>query len=79
MIDVIKQESGEALSFEEALQKIRETVSALESGDLTLEESMTTYQQGTSLIEQCRHMIEQAEIRISELSKDDGTDSRDDF
>lgn len=77
MIDVIKQESGETLSFEEALQKIRETVTALESGDLTLEESMTTYQQGTSLIEQCRTMIEHAEIRISELSQDDGTDRQD--
>jgi exonuclease VII small subunit len=40
MIDNIPQTAGEPISFEDALQKIRDIVTALESGDLTLEESM---------------------------------------
>lgn len=70
MITTITQESGESLSFEEALQQVREIVSNLESGDLTLEESITTYQKGISLIDQCRETISKAELRITELSND---------
>lgn len=56
------------LSFEEALQNIREIVAGLEKGDLTLEESIVTYQKGAQLIDHCRDMIGKAEVRITELS-----------
>lgn len=74
MISAIRQDPGETLSFEEALQKIREIASALENGDLTLEESLNTYQEGAHLIEQCRETISKAEIRITELTKDSEDD-----
>ena len=54
--------------FEEALERIREIVTKLESGSLTLEESIATYQEGSSLIEQCRRQIADAELRITQLS-----------
>jgi exodeoxyribonuclease VII small subunit len=71
MIDTITGTAGEPLSFEEALQKIRDIVTALESGDLTLEESMTKYQEGSQLIDQCRTTIDEAEMRITELTRED--------
>jgi exodeoxyribonuclease VII small subunit len=71
MIDSISQTAGEPLSFEDALQKIRDIVTALESGDLTLEESMAKYQEGSALIDQCRSTIDNAELRITELTRED--------
>jgi exodeoxyribonuclease VII small subunit len=71
MINTVSQDTGETLSFEEALQKIRDIVTALESGDLTLEESMTRYQEGSQLIDQCRTTIDEAEMRITELTRED--------
>lgn len=71
MNHTIPQETGDALSFEDALQKIREIVDALESGELTLEESMNRYQEGSGLIDQCRTTIDQAELRITELTRDE--------
>ncbi len=64
-----------APTFEGALERIRDIVTLLESGDLTLEESIATYQEGSTLIEQCRALIANAELRIAELSHE-GTDQR---
>lgn len=58
-------------SFEDALQNIREIVSALESGDLTLEESIAKYQAASKLIEQCRALIADAEVRVTELAPEE--------
>lgn len=71
MINNVSQIDGERLSFEDALQKIRDIVTSLESGDLTLEESMTKYQDGSELIQQCRTTIDNAEMRITELTRED--------
>jgi len=61
-------------SFEEALERIREIVTKLENGNLTLEESIATYQEGSKLIEQCRRLIANAELRITQLSAPSGED-----
>lgn len=67
MIDTKTNDSD--LSFEDALQQIRDIVSGLENGELTLEESITTYQKGAKLIDHCREMIEKAELRVTELTQ----------
>lgn len=56
------------LSFEDALGKIRDIVTELESGDLSLEESIEKYRDGSRLIEHTRRLIADAELRITELS-----------
>ena len=58
----------EAISFEEALEKIRTIVTELESGQLSLEDSIETYRDGSKLIEHTRQLIADAELRITELS-----------
>lgn len=55
-------------SFEASLERIREIVTALESGELSLEESIETYREGANLIEGARRTIDEAELRISELA-----------
>lgn len=58
----------EAISFEESLEKIRTIVTELESGQLSLEESIEKYRDGSKLIEHTRQLIAEAELRITELA-----------
>ena len=57
----------EDLSFEEALAQLDETVDALESGSLTLAQSMAMYERGMKLARVCNEMLTSAEMRITRI------------
>lgn len=59
-----------APSFEEALKKLEEIVQRLERGELTLEESLTCYEEGIHLSRLCHTKLEEAERKIEVLVKD---------
>ena len=62
------------LTFEQALQKIEQIVSAIESGQIGLEESIEKYAEGARLISYCRGVLNAAEKKIQLLTaKADGT------
>jgi exodeoxyribonuclease VII small subunit len=54
-------------SFEQALQRLEEIVDALERGNLSLDESLTYFQEGTRLIKECTGQLEGAEAKIQKL------------
>lgn len=58
--------------FEEAFQELEAIVSKLESGDLTLEESIEMYEMAASLRDRCREILDQAERRVEMLVVDEG-------
>lgn len=60
------------LTFEEAYAQLEAIVARLEAGDLTLEESVTLYQQGQALARYCSDLLDKAELRVQQLT-DDGT------
>ena len=62
------KKKDQGISFEDSLERIREIVSDLEGGQLSLEESIEKYRDGSKLIEHTRKLIADAELRISELS-----------
>ncbi len=55
------------LAFEEALGRLDETVSALETGKLPLEDAIRLYEEGVHLAQRCQELLDQAELRISRL------------
>jgi exodeoxyribonuclease VII small subunit len=59
------------LKFEECLQRLEQIVSALEAGNLPLEESLKVYEEGIALARHCTRYLEDAERRIEILTKDD--------
>ncbi len=61
-------------SYESALQELEEQLNRLETGQLTLEEALTTYQRGSVLLQYCQHRLADAEQRIRVL---EGTNLRD--
>jgi exodeoxyribonuclease VII small subunit len=54
--------------FETSLTKLEQIVRELESGDTSLNESLTRFEQGIDLYKQCRQTLEAAEKKIKILS-----------
>jgi len=54
-------------AFEETLSALELVVDHLERGRLTIDESLAWYEAGLGLMRRCSHLLEQAELRISEL------------
>ena len=64
------QKNVEELSFEEALAELEVIVALLEAGDLTLEASLTLFERGQQLATRCNTQLEQASLRIEQLTAD---------
>ena len=57
------------IHFEEAFKRLEQIVGNLESGDLSLEESMKLFEEGIGLTEACKSRLEDAEQKIQLLLK----------
>ena len=55
-------------SFESAMEQLETLVSRMESGDLSLEESLKAFEQGVHLTRFCQHQLQKAELKVQELS-----------
>jgi exodeoxyribonuclease VII small subunit len=66
----MEQKSIAALTFEEALAELESIVAQLETGDLTLEASLTLFERGQKLATRCNTQLEQATLRIEQLTTD---------
>ena len=54
-------------SFEVALAELEEHVRRLDGGELSLEDSLITFESGVKLIRECSELLDDAEQRITEL------------
>ena len=54
-------------SFEQALNRLDETVKALESGGLSLAEATRLFEDGMKLARICSEMLASAELRVSRI------------
>lgn len=60
----------EELTFEQLLQKLQEIVNSLESGKLSLEESVQKYQEGMRLSLECKQRLDQAkEVVVKKIEE----------
>ena len=57
------------IHFEEAFKRLEIIVGNLESGDLSLEESMKLFEEGIGLTEACKTRLDDAEKKIQPLLK----------
>ncbi len=62
----------ESLTFEEAYRKLEDIVRKLETGGLSLEESIALYEEGMKLVRYCEKLLEKAELRIRQIRLDEG-------
>lgn len=57
------------LPFEEAMKQLEVVAAELEKGDLSLDESVSKFEEGMQLSKQCSELLENAEKRITILLK----------
>jgi exodeoxyribonuclease VII small subunit len=56
--------------FEQALVELESVVEKLESGELSLDESLATFEQGIRLVKFCNQKLSEVEKKIELLVKD---------
>ena len=61
-----------AVNFEKALKDLEKIVEDLESGDLSLEESLKSFEKGIKLTRQCQRELEKAELTVQKLVEENG-------
>lgn len=59
------------LKFEEALNRLEEIVNNLESGGLTLDKALKTFEEGVKLIKFCNQELNKAEKKIEIVLRED--------
>ena len=62
-------EKNENKTFEQAVSRIDEIVSSLEKGDVQLDKSLSLFEEGVKLIEECGTMLDTAEQKVISLQK----------
>lgn len=60
--------------FEESLKRLDRVVSALEGGELGLDEALSRYEEGVRLLGRCKSLLDAAERRVALVTAvdDDG-------
>lgn len=65
--------------FEQALDELERLVAQMEGGELSLEESLSSFERGIGLFRQCQQSLEQAELRVRLLLDPDAPESAEPF
>lgn len=65
--------SDPELTFDLILTRLREAVERLESGELSLEQSLSVYEDGVALARRGQSLLDQAEKRVELLVSASGT------
>ncbi len=61
------QTSGTPESFEAAITELEQLVRNMETGEISLEQALESYQRGVGLLRYCRNTLSEAEQRIRRL------------
>ena len=60
------------IDFEKALEQLEGIVEDLESGDLSLENSLNSFEKGIKLARQCQEQLSKAELQVQKLIEENG-------
>lgn len=67
MADDTTQADISKLSFETALDQLENIVNSLERGDVSLDESIKTYERGEALKKHCATLLQAAEDKVEKI------------
>ncbi len=65
---------AKAKTLESVFEELEQTISALESPEVSLDESLKLYQQGVKLLKYCNDSIDKVEKKIIELKTEENID-----
>jgi exodeoxyribonuclease VII small subunit len=67
------------VDFEHSLDELEQLVAKMEGGELSLDESLASFERGIGLFRHCQQSLEQAELRVRLLLDPDAPDSAQPF
>lgn len=70
-----KEATGKQPDFETSLEELETLVEALESGELSLAESLDRFKRGVELSKHCHEMLDQARQSVEILTRSEDEDS----
>lgn len=53
------------MNFEQSLKRLDEIIAKLENNEISLEESIEIYREGTDLVGKCRDLLDSAELLVT--------------
>ena len=59
------------LNFEAALAELEQLVERMETGEMSLEESLQAFERGVALTRDCQKALKEAELRVQALTETD--------
>ena len=64
------QNANKKLNFEDTLSKLEDIIRQMDEGGQPLEKMIAQFEEGMKLVEQCRKVLDDAELRVTVLMKD---------
>ena len=55
------------VDFEASLKKLEQIVGKLEDGDISLEDSVKSFEEGIGLVKECQKQLSEAELKVKKL------------
>ena len=68
-----------AADFEHSLDELEQLVSKMEGGELSLDESLASFERGIGLFRHCQQSLQQAELRVRLLLDPEAPDNSEPF
>ena len=68
-----------AADFEHSLDELEQLVAKMEGGELSLDESLASFERGIGLFRHCQQSLQQAELRVRLLLDPDAPDNAQPF
>jgi exodeoxyribonuclease VII small subunit len=72
---MMKENTGKLPDFEKALEELEALVEQLESGDLSLDESLKQFKRGVELTRHCQGVLDSAQQTVQKLTDTDDESS----
>lgn len=75
MPNAVSQTPNQIIDFEKSLDELEQLVTRMEHGDLSLDDSLASFERGVALYRNCQNALEQAELRVRLLLDPSDPDS----
>ncbi|HVH34359.1 exodeoxyribonuclease VII small subunit [Tahibacter sp. UC22_41] len=75
MSNAALQTPDQIVDFEKSLDELEQLVARMEHGDLSLDDSLASFERGVALYRNCQSALEQAELRVRLLMDPTDPDS----
>lgn len=67
-----QSEDAQVFPFEDSLKQLEDLVERLESGEISLEESLQDFERGVALVSTLRERLDQAQQRVDKIVEQEG-------